>query len=142
MLCIPDHYAEKNTQGKALQILRKHMNTLVQIWTVFILHNLVPTKHTSDVRIVYCHLIYCLMKKIRIDGAQVISNEMHAFVTKKEVAKASLGFPVLIIAMCMKAGVPNVNPTQEGNLIMCKSLQEGEHLEVMPNTKEQGIMQA
>jgi hypothetical protein len=46
------------------------------------------------------------MKKIRIDGAQVISNKMHAFVTKKAVAKASLGFSALTTEMCIKAGVP------------------------------------
>jgi hypothetical protein len=112
MLCIQNQHAEKNAQGKALRILRKSMNTLAQTWIVFILHNLVPTKHTSDVRMVYCHLIYCLIKKIWINGAQVILYEMHSFVTKKAVADASLGFLALITAMCMRARVPNVNPTQ------------------------------
>jgi hypothetical protein len=51
------------------------------------------------------------MKKIRIDGAQVISNEMHSFETKKAIAKASLGFPSLITAICIRARVPNMNPT-------------------------------
>ena len=59
----------------------------------------------------YCHLVYCVMTGLRVDAAQIVSNEIHSFVTKKVKAKGSLGFPALITHMCIKARVPNIRPT-------------------------------
>jgi len=82
------------------------MKTLAQVWTTFLLVNIVPIGHVSNLNVPRCHLLYCIMREdLTIHVATIISEEIHKFVryevnknTKKE--KGALGFPALIIALC------------------------------------------
>lgn len=108
-LCIPGETYVANPQGKALRIKRAHMRTITQIWTSFIIANIAPNSHTSDITMQRAYLIYAILKRMTVDIAAVISAEIHQFVlsTLPQNAAASkpLGFPALITALCMAHGV-------------------------------------
>ena len=112
-MCISGRTFETNQAGKACRILRCNMTTLAQIWTSFLLANIVPLKHSSDLNMARCHIIYCLLKQYEIDVASLISAHIHHFVTqdctKNPDRSKALGFPSLITTLCAANGV-EVNP--------------------------------
>jgi len=49
------------------------MKTLSHVWMVFMLANMVPISHVSDLNILRCHLLYCLLKEdYYVDVAKII----------------------------------------------------------------------
>lgn len=108
-LCIPNKTYEANDHGKALRIKRANMRTITQIWTSFILANITPNSHTSDITMQRAYLIYAILKKMTVDIAAIISAEIHKFVlstpSQKAAASKPLGFPALINALCIAHGV-------------------------------------
>jgi len=91
------------------------MKTLSQAWMVFMLVNMVPNGHVSDLNIPRCHLLYCILKdNYSIDVAKIICHEIYKFARfeigpNNQKAKGTLGFPTLIIALYAEHGV-EVNP--------------------------------
>jgi len=87
------------------------MKTLAQVWTTFLLANIVPIGHVSDLNVPRCHLLYCIIREdLTVDVATIISEEIHKFVrykvnTSNDKAKGALGFPALITALCQDQGV-------------------------------------
>jgi len=87
------------------------MNTLVQVWITFLLPNIVPISHVSDLNVPKCHLLYCIMREdLTLDVATIIYEEIHKFVRyevnkRNEKAKGALGFPALITDLCQDQGV-------------------------------------
>jgi hypothetical protein len=99
-LCIEGLSFQESRTGKALRILRRALKTLSQIWMAFLLANVIPRMHVSDLTMRYCHLIYCILLKRDVDIVRVISDERHQIVQKRG-DKGSLGFPALITDLCM-----------------------------------------
>jgi len=91
------------------------MKTLAQAWMTFLLANIIPLGHVSDLSLPRCQLLYSIMRDdYKVDVAQIISD--HIYKTARleinknnEKAKGSLGFPTLITALCESQGVA-VNP--------------------------------
>jgi len=60
---------------------KKHMKTLSQVWMVFMLANMVPIGHASDLNIPWCHLLYYLLKEdYFVNVAKIICFEIYKFV--------------------------------------------------------------
>jgi len=87
------------------------MKTLAQVWTTFLLANIVPIGHVSDLNVPICHLLYCITREdLTIDMATIISKEIQKFVryevnTRNEKETGVLGFSALITALCQDQGV-------------------------------------
>ena len=87
------------------------MKTLSQVWTTFLLANIVSIGHVSDLNVPRCHLLYCIMREdLTVDVATIISEEIHKFVryevnTRNEKAKGVLGFSALITSLSQDQGV-------------------------------------
>ena len=89
------------------------MTTLTQIWMTFLLSNILPSDHNSDLTVPKCRLVYNLLSQISVDVAGLISDAIHQFVTAEQTryptdpakANRALGFPALITGLCQFFGV-------------------------------------
>jgi len=99
---LDNHSYQVGPVRKPWIILRKDIKTLSHVWMVFILENIVHIGHVSDLNILRCYLLYCLLKEYySVDVAKIIFYEIYKFVklevnNNKQMAKGSLGFPTLI----------------------------------------------
>ena len=106
LICAANRSYQVGPTGNPLKILRGDMKTLAQVWTTFLLANIVPIGHVSDLNVPKCHLLYCIMREdLTVDIATIISEEIHKFVryevnTRNDKAKGALGFSALITALC------------------------------------------
>ena len=74
----------------------------------FLLSNIQPSNHTSDLPMSKCELVYNILLRDSVDVAQLISDAIRQFVLTEptrhpvDPAKANkaLGFPALITALC------------------------------------------
>jgi len=111
LICIPNRSYQVGPTGNPLRILRGDMNTLAQVWTIFLLANIVHIGHVLDLNVPICHLLYCIMREdLTVDVTTIISKEIHKFVRyevnkRNEKAKGALGFPALITTLCQDQGV-------------------------------------
>ena len=60
--------------------MRTNMTTLTQIWMTFLLNNILPSDHNSDLTLPKCQLVYNIMEQINVHVAQLISDAIHQFV--------------------------------------------------------------
>src|SRR3954469_494732 len=103
-----------NPSGYIQKMDRKNMSQMAQLYTVFLLNNVMPRSHTSDLTIDMSCLLFWIMTGGEVDVAQIISEEIRIVAssgTKRGTKpSAQLGFPSLIMALCRNAGVefPNV----------------------------------
>ena len=85
------------------------MTTLTQIWTSFLLSNVIPNKHNSDLSMGKCHIVLSLLKQYDVDVAALISDSIHHFVLQQGGTnphyKKGLGFPSLINSLCAANGI-------------------------------------
>ena len=96
--------------------MRTSMTTITQIWITFLLSNIQPSNHTSDLPMLKCELVYSILSQISIDVAQLIFDAICQFVITKptrhpmDPAKANkaLGFPALITALYSFYKLPSV----------------------------------
>ena len=44
-----------------MRILRTYMTTLMQIWMILLLSNILPSDHDSDLPLPKCQLVYAIM---------------------------------------------------------------------------------
>ncbi|ESW21384.1 hypothetical protein PHAVU_005G066300 [Phaseolus vulgaris] len=110
-LCIPNKSFHTGSIGHSLRIKRKDMKTLAQVWMTFLLANIIPLGHVSDLNLPRCQLLYSIMRdNFKVDVAQIISD--HIYKTARleinknnEKAKGYLGFPALITTLCASQGV-------------------------------------
>ena len=49
--------------------MRTNMTTLTQIWMIFLLSNIQPSNHTSDLPMSKCELVYSILSQDSIDVA-------------------------------------------------------------------------
>jgi hypothetical protein len=88
--------------------MRTSMTTLTQVWMTFLLSNILPSDHTSDLIVPKCFLVYSCMSGISIDIAGIISDAIRQFVMLQPAqfpsdpnrANRALGFPALITGLC------------------------------------------
>jgi len=81
------------------------MRTLAQVWLTFLLANVMPTGHVSDINVAKSNLLFSMMQDdFTINIARVISNEIQKVVDEERVRRGerrgTLGFPALITALC------------------------------------------
>ncbi|KOM31456.1 hypothetical protein LR48_Vigan01g101100 [Vigna angularis] len=99
------------SSGDPRRILRTDMKTLAQVFMTFLLSNIVPIGHVSDLNVPRCHLLFNIMREdLTVDVAIIIFEEIHKFVRyevnkNNEKRKCALGFPTLITALCQAQGV-------------------------------------
>ena len=109
LLCIPGRTYETNNNEKALRIIWLSMTTLTQIWTSFLLSNVIANKHNSDLSMGKCYIVLCLLKQYEVDVATLISDSSHHFVLQQSGTKPhhrkGLGFPSLITSLCAEKGI-------------------------------------
>ena len=58
LICAANRSYQVGPTGNPLRILRGDMKTLAQVWTTFLLANIVPIGHVSDLNVPRCHLLY------------------------------------------------------------------------------------
>lgn len=85
-------------------MLRNLMTTCTQIWTIFVLHNIKPSSHVSDISLGEAYIVWSINQKISLDVAQTISNEILA-AAKFPRSNSSLPFPSLINELCKEQWV-------------------------------------
>jgi len=75
-LCLRGRRYEVGPIGKPLRIKRKDMKTIVRMWMTFILENIVPIGHVSDMNMPRCYLVYSILREdYSVNVARIISNE-------------------------------------------------------------------
>ena len=119
LLCFPGHDFARSMAGKRLQIMCTNMTTLTQILMTFLLNNVLPSDHNSDLTLPKCQLVYSIMEHIIVCVAQLISDVIHQFVIGKphthpvhpDKSNKALDFPALITGLCQFYGVL-VTPTK------------------------------
>jgi len=85
----------------------------------FLLSNILPSDHNSDLTLPKCQLVYNIMEQISVHVAQLISDVIHQFVGTEpprhpvdpEKSNKALRFPALIIGLYQLYRVP-VTPTK------------------------------
>jgi len=96
--------------GKETRIRRRDMRTLAQVWLTFLLANVMPTGHVSDINVVKSNLLFSMMQDdFTINIVRVISDEIQKVVDEERVGRGerrgTLGFPALITTLCEDQGV-------------------------------------
>jgi len=77
-LCIPNKSFQTESTGHSLRIKRKDMKTLAQVWMTFLLANIIPLGHVSDLNLPRCQLLYSIMRDdYKVDVAQIISDHIY-----------------------------------------------------------------
>ena len=82
----------------------------------FLLSNILPSNHTSDLPMSKCELVFSILSQDSIDVAQLISDAIRQFVLTESTrhpmdptkANKALGFPALITALCSFHSLPSV----------------------------------
>ncbi|KOM49246.1 hypothetical protein LR48_Vigan08g007300 [Vigna angularis] len=105
-LCLPGYGYQLGTSGTPVRILRKHLNSLATIWSLFTFTNICPNSHTSDINLERSYMVYGIMTGIDMDVGAYISQEM-ALIVDNDTCK--LGFPALVTTLCKASGVPGVS---------------------------------
>ncbi|QCD87678.1 hypothetical protein DEO72_LG3g2217 [Vigna unguiculata] len=105
-LCILGESYVIGVSRTPVRILRKHLNSLAHIWSVFSYNNISPNTHTSDINLERSYLIFAIMTKIENDIGVVISQEIALIASNA----TKLGFPALITALCKAKGVVSNTP--------------------------------
>jgi len=82
-----------NSEGHPGKILRKHLTTLAQVWSVLSYSNLAPTSHTSDLTVDRARLIFGLVSHLDMNIGALISSQM-TYIAQSNTSR--LGFPALI----------------------------------------------
>ncbi|QCD97300.1 hypothetical protein DEO72_LG6g2010 [Vigna unguiculata] len=105
-LCIPGESYMIGVSSTPVRILRKHLNSLAHMWSVFSYNNISPNTHTSYINLERSYLIFAIMTGIEIDIGAVISQEITLIVSNA----TKLRFPALITALCKAKGVVSDTP--------------------------------
>ncbi|KOM45321.1 hypothetical protein LR48_Vigan06g062700 [Vigna angularis] len=105
-LCLPGYGYQLGTSGTLVRILRKHLNSLATIWSLFTFTNICPNSHTSDINLERSYMVYGIITGIDMDVGAYISQEM-ALIADNDTCK--LGFPALVTALCKASGVPGIS---------------------------------
>ena len=95
-LCIADRGFVLNVEGHLGKILRKHLTTLAQVWSVLSYSNLAPTSHTSDLTVDRARLIFGLVSQMDMNVGALISGQITSMAQSNS---SRLGFPALITAL-------------------------------------------
>ena len=110
-LCIPDHTFHRGPRGQPKRIQRKDMCTLAQVWLTFMLANITPSEHVSDLNMQHYNLLFTLTQdEMTVNVTRVIFDEIQKFLDMeinqlKGRRRGALGFPALITALCKAQGV-------------------------------------
>lgn len=109
LLCKEGHTYETNSKGKPMRILRPSMKSITQAWSLLFHSNIIPTNHTSDISMGKAYIIWCILRKMKVDIAAIISEEILSLVLLETSETATiqkpLGFPALITGLCEFQGV-------------------------------------
>ncbi|KAL6555103.1 hypothetical protein OROGR_006361 [Orobanche gracilis] len=104
-------FQEQDIQAEMTQLLCRpghtffqDMKPLTQAWTAFILHNVHPNSHTSDLTMGPAYLAWCIINHIDIDIADILSLEIHNIYNAKSIA-TPLALSGLITGLCQHVGV-------------------------------------
>ena len=62
VLCLPGKGYQLTSAGKETRIRRKDMRTLAQVWLTFVLANVVPTGHVSNINVIKSNLLFSMMQ--------------------------------------------------------------------------------
>jgi len=97
ILCLPRKGYQLTSTGKETRIRRKDMRTLAQVWLTFMLANVVPTGHVSDINMIKSNLLFSVMQDdFTINILRITSDEIQKIVDGEKVGRGerrgTLGF--------------------------------------------------
>jgi len=107
-----DRSYQKGPGGLPKRIRRKDMRTIIQVWLTFMLANIAPSGHVSQLNIPRCNLLFSLVQEdVIVNVSRIIFDEIQKFVDVevnqfKGRRRGALGFPGLITTLCRTQGVP------------------------------------
>ena len=87
------------------------MTQTAKIWMHFMLHNLVPNTHSTDITLDTGCLLFCLVQNQDIDVARLLAENIQSR-AYSTAATGTIGYPALITLICMRAGVPGLRRTR------------------------------
>jgi hypothetical protein len=96
-----------NNRGIPLRAVSNDMTKLARLALLFILHNVRPKSHLSDINMPVLELVHCLFARIKVDVAKIISDEMKVIalsgVSDQSKTKCLLAYPALIMGLIENA---------------------------------------
>ena len=109
-LCLPGKGYQIVASGKQTRIHRRDMRTLSQVWLTFMLANVIPIGHVSDINVARSNLLFSMIQDdYTINVARIISDEIQRVVEWERIRGAerlgTLGFPELITGLCAQKGI-------------------------------------
>jgi len=110
VLCMLRKGYQLTEASKETCIRRRDMRTLAQVWLTFMLANVMPTGHVSDINVTKSNLLFSMMQDdFTINIAKVISDEIQKVIDEERVRRGerrgTLEFRALITALCESQGV-------------------------------------
>ena len=119
LLCVPGQVFSQTTTMIKVQIMHTSMTTFTQIWMTFLLSNILPNDHSSDLPLPKCQLVSAILTQVSVHVAQLISDAIYQFAgvtpprhpVNPEKSNRALGFPTLITCLYQFYGV-SVTPTK------------------------------
>lgn len=105
LLILPgnDWNYSSTSERRIKHVLSKHLTPLARFWAYFVMHNIEPNSHDTEVKISVLLVVFGLIKGWVVDAAHLISYWMNYLSTKK--VAGYLGFPWVITLLCNDAGV-------------------------------------
>jgi len=103
-ICLPGRTFDVNASGEPLRYKRSYLKPLAQVWCVFLLSNIFPTEHTSDIVIDKAHILWSMMVgNLDFDLGAALSREltMNVLIDAPKI----LVLPGLITGLCMHQGI-------------------------------------
>lgn len=81
---------------------REFLTTEAKVWFYFLRHSLMPTGHTSTLKMERVFLLACIMKGRSINVGKIICDQIRACANKKS---GEIFFPTLICMLCRASGI-------------------------------------
>ena len=109
-LCLPGRGYQIAVSGKQTRIRRRDMRTLSQVWLTFVLANVIPIGHVSDINVARSNLLLSIIQDdYTINVARIIFDEIQRVVEWERIHGAkrlgTLRFPALITGLCAQKGI-------------------------------------
>ncbi|KND56189.1 hypothetical protein BVER_05350 [Candidatus Burkholderia verschuerenii] len=95
---------QEQRQADWRHIRKSELRAKARLINHFVRSRLMPTSSNPEVLKMRAHLIYAISTGVAVNVGRVISDQM-VVATKTSKSNLSLGFPNLITAMCVKAGI-------------------------------------
>lgn len=92
-----------------MRILHPSIRTITEIYTNFLLANVIPKTHVLDINMDGAYFILCIIQRLQVDIVAIILDEMEKSITSTSSATGSasrpLGYLALTTRLCKFHGM-------------------------------------